>query len=307
LRRLTRVAATNRQFSLGAVLALGLVWLLCSVSGVQFLLHSPVASASSVDYFVHEVGTVETDLHDQAVFARQIRQDPFHKPPGSRLLTALRGKDVLLVFVESYGQVSVEGSSFSPAIDALPNQKTTQLRAAGFSARSAFVDAPGFGGMSWLAHSTLQSGVWANSQRRYDQLVQTNRFTLSDAFNRAGWRTINFAPADDASWPDGASFYHYDKLYDRANLGYHGPNYNYAPMPDQFMFAALQRSELAKAHRRPLFAEVDTVSSHMPWDRIPQMVPWNEIGNGSIFYHTRTLTEPDTFWWHPKKVQAAYR
>ena len=72
------------------------------------------------------------------------------------------------------------------------------------------------------------------------------------------------------------------------------------------MFAALQRLELAKTHRKPLFAEVDTVSSHMPWDRIPTMVPWNEVGNGSIFNRTRTLTEPPSFWWHPNQVKAAY-
>ena len=34
--------------------------------------------------------------------------------PGDQLLTGLRGKDVLLVFVESYGKVAVEGSSLSP-------------------------------------------------------------------------------------------------------------------------------------------------------------------------------------------------
>jgi hypothetical protein len=44
----------------------------------------------------------------------------------------------------------------------------------------------------------------------------------------------------------------------------------------------------------------------MPWDRIPQMVPWSEVGNGSIFNHTPTFTEPDSFWWHPKQVKAAY-
>jgi hypothetical protein len=168
------------------------------------------------------------------------------------------------------------------------------------------VNAPGFGGISWLAHSTLQSGVWANSQRRYDQLVASSRFTLSDAFNRAGWRTINFAPADDRAWPEGSSFYHYDKLYDRRQLGYRGPTFNYAPMPDQYMFAALERLELSKTHRRPLFAEVDTVSSHMPWDRIPRIVPWNEVGNGSIFDRVPVITEPGSFWWHPDQVKAAY-
>jgi hypothetical protein len=89
-------------------------------------------------------------------------------------------------------------------------------------------------------------------------------------------------------------------------MGYRGPGFNYAPMPDQYMFAALQRLELAKPHSRPLFAEVDTVSSHMPWDRVPQMVPWNSLGNGSIFNHVPMHREPSSFWWHPDQVKAAY-
>jgi phosphatidylglycerophosphate synthase len=303
--RLMRVAAENRRSSLRAVTGLGAVWMLCAVSGAQLLPDTPVASTSAASYIVHEVRTVQADIHDAAVFAKQIRLDRFRNTPGERLLTGLRGKDVLLVFVESYGQVSVQGSSFAPAIDGLLNRGTQQLRTAGFSARSAFVNAPGFGGISWLAHSTLQSGVWANSQRRYNQLIGSDRFTLTDAFNRAGWRTINFAPADDRDWPEGSSFYHYDKLYDRRDLRYRGPGFTYAPMPDQYMFAALQRLELAQLHR-PLFAEVDTVSSHMPWSRIPRLLPWSEVGDGSIYSRTPGHSEPGSFWWHPDQVKAAY-
>jgi phosphatidylglycerophosphate synthase len=306
LLRLMRIAAGHRSWSLGAVGALGALWLVFSVSGAQLLSHTSIASTSTASFVVDEVRTVQADIRDSAVFAKQISHDRFAGTPGNQLLTALRGKDVLLVFVESYGQVSVQGSSFSPAIDALLDEGTRQLRSAGFSARSAFLNAPGFGGVSWLAHSSLQSGVWANSQRRYNQLVDSHRFNLTDAFNRAGWRTINFAPADDRDWPEGSSFYHYDKLYDRRDMGYHGPTYSYAPMPDQYMYAALQRLELSNPDRRPLFAEVDTVSSHMPWDRIPEMVPWSEVGNGSVFNRTPTLTEPDSFWWHPQQVKAAY-
>jgi hypothetical protein len=76
-------------------------------------------------------------------------------------------------------------------------------------------------------------------------------------------------------------------------------------MPDQYMFGALQRLELARPHR-PLFAEVDTVSSHMPWDRIPRMIPWNDLGNGSIFNRIPMYREPSSFWWHPNQVKAAY-
>jgi hypothetical protein len=306
LLRLTAIAAGHRRWSLVAVAAFGPLWLLFSVSRAQLLSHTPIASASTASFVVGEVHTVQADIRDSAVFAKQIGHDRFATTPGNQLLTALRGKDVLLVFVESYGQVSVQDSSFSPAIDALLDNGTKQLRTAGFAARSAFLNAPGFGGVSWLAHSTLQAGVWANSQRRYNQLVGSHRFNLTDAFNRAGWRTINFAPADDRDWAEGSSFYHYDKLYDRREMSYQGPTYNYAPMPDQYMYAALERLELSEPSRRPLFAEVDTVSSHMPWDRIPEMVPWNEVGNGSIFSRTPTLTEPASFWWHPNRVKAAY-
>jgi hypothetical protein len=89
-------------------------------------------------------------------------------------------------------------------------------------------------------------------------------------------------------------------------MGYRGPGFTYAPMPDQYMFAALERLELAKTHRRPVFAEVDTVSSHMPWNRIPQQIPWSELGNGSIFNRIPMYHEPDSFWWHPNQVKTAY-
>jgi phosphatidylglycerophosphate synthase len=304
--RLTRVAADNRPFSLRAVAALGSVWLLCLAFGAQVLAHTPIASTSSASFVVGEVRAVAADIHDSAVFAKQINRDAFRNTPGERLLKGLHGKDVLLVFVEAYGQVSVQGSSFSPAIDALLRDGTKQLRSAGFSARSAFVNAPGYGGMSWLAHSTLQAGAWANTQRRYDQLVGSSRFNLTEAFNRAGWQTVNFAPADDRIWPTGSSFYHYSKLYDRRQMGYRGPGFTYAPMPDQYMFAALQRLVLAKAHRPPVFAEVDTVSSHMPWTQVPRQIPWSEVGDGSVFSRIPEYREPDSFWWHPSQVKVAY-
>ena len=122
---------------------------------------------------------MQTGLRDRARFARTLRHDRYRFATGDRLLTGLRGKDVLLVFVESYGQSAVEGSSFSPGVDSVLDTGTKGLRAAGFSSRSGWLTSPTFGGISWLAHSTLQSGVWVNSPTRYDQLVGSTRFTLS--------------------------------------------------------------------------------------------------------------------------------
>ena len=126
---------------------------------------------------------------------------------------------------------------------------TRQLQAAGFDARTAWLTSPTFGGISWLAHSTMQSGVWVDSQRRYDQLIGGDRFTLSQAFKRAGWRTVSDVPSNDRAWPPGTDFYHYDQLYDRRNVGYKGPTFGYASMPDQYVFDAFQRLELAKPDR----------------------------------------------------------
>ena len=90
------------------------------------------------------------------------------------------------------------------------------------------------------------------------------------------------SPEDDPVWPPGTSFYHFDKLYDRRNVGYHGPTFSYASMPDQYTLAAFQRLELTPGHK-PVMAEIDLVSSHTPWAPLPTMVPWNKVGNGSIF------------------------
>ena len=104
-----------------------------------------------------------------------------------------------------------------------------------------------------------------------------------EAFGEAGWRTVADVPSDTRDWPEGTSFYHYDQIYDRRNLGYRGPKYGFASMPDQYVLLALQRLELAKPNRRPIFSEIDLVSSHTPWTRIPPLIAWGRVGDGSIF------------------------
>jgi phosphatidylglycerophosphate synthase len=304
--RLTKVAADNRRAALRVIGAVGAVWALCWVFGAQLISHTPIASALSASVVVDGVKAVQADIHDQSVFASEIKHDSLRNTPTSQLLTGLRGKDVLFVFIEAYGQQAVQGRSFSPPVDAALSAGDKQLASAGFSSRSGFLTSSTYGGISWLAHSTLQSGVWVNSQRRYNQLMTTNRFTLSDAFKRAGWRTVDDVPSNDYYWPQGTSYYHYDKLYDRRNVGYRGPTYTYASMPDQYTYAALQRLELSKKKRPPLFAEVDTVSSHMPWNRIPEQIPWNTVGNGSVFNRAPSDHETGAFWSNPPRVQAAY-
>jgi phosphatidylglycerophosphate synthase len=281
--RVTKVAARHRRWSLGILAALAMAWGIFWIAGAQVVAGAPVASTSAAYFVAHEGQSVQVDLRARAAFGRDLGHDRFRATPGNQLLTGLRGKDVMLVFVESYGKVAVQGSAFSPAVDQVLDQGTQQLQNAGYTSRSAWLTSPTFGGISWLAHSTMQSGVWTDGQGRYDKLVTSGRFTLSKAFKRAGWRTVDVAPAQSRNWPEGFLLYGYDKVYDRRNLGYRGPGFSYAPMPDQFVLNAFQKNELSAPNRKPLFAELDLVSSHTPWTKIPQMVPWDQLGDGTIF------------------------
>ena len=137
---------------------------------------------------------------------------------------------MLFVFVESYGRVAVQDSSFAPGVDAVLDDGTRQAaRRPGSRPRSAFLTSPTFGGISWLAHSTLQSGLWVDSQQRYDELVDQRPAHAERApSGEAGWRTVGDVPAEHARLAGGRTFYHYDQLYDARNVGYRGPRFGYA-------------------------------------------------------------------------------
>ncbi len=304
--RLTRVASGHRTASLRAVAALAPVWIVCALLGVHLARGVPVASASAADYAYGQVSRIPSEIRDEREFSRDTVADPLRSAPADGLLTGLRGKDVLFVFVESYGRVAVQDSSMAPGVDAVLDDGTASLRAQGFSARSAFLTSPTFGAISWLAHSTLQSGLWVDSQQRYDVLMSSNRFTLGRAFERAGWRTVGDVPANTHDWPQGA-FYGYDKLYDSRNVGYEGPRFGYPTMPDQYTLDAFHRLELSTAHRKPVMAEIDLITSHAPWSRTPHMIEQSRVGDGSVYAGMpEQAPSKSVIWRSPERVRAAY-
>ena len=305
--RVNRALANNRRASIRAIAALGIVWVLFAITGLQSSAGVPIASTSTFKLAYGQLHDLGDDLADRDVFGAQIANDPLRDDPAEGLLSGLRGKDVILAFVESYGRSAVEGSSFSPGINAVLNAGTSRLEAAGFSSRSAFLTSPTFGGASWLAHSTMQSGLWVNSQQRYNQLLTRDRLTLTGAFARAGWRTVFDVPSNTIDWPEGSRFYGFDTIYDSRNVGYRGPKFSYATMPDQYVLSAFHRLELADTDRDPVMAELDLVSSHHPWTPLPHLVEWNQVGDGTIFDGVPEQGEsPEDAFQSPDKVRALY-
>jgi hypothetical protein len=157
-----------------------------------------------------------------------------------------------------------------------------------------------------FAHSTLLSGLWVDNEQRYQTLLASDRFTLDGAFKRAGWQTVAVMPGVTRPWPEGA-FYGFDREYDLRDLGYHGPHFSWAPMPDQFALAQLQRLALAPRDHGPVMAEVPLVSSHTPWAPLPRLVPWNDVGDGSVFGPMAAGgVQPSAIWPDAAKVRTAY-
>ncbi|MFK3979078.1 sulfatase [Micromonospora sp. NPDC050397] len=304
--RLAGVVARHRTISTRAVLVLGAVWAVCAVFGAQLAPGLPVAARSAANLAYDRTVEVRTGLRDQENFAAEAAVDAFRDTPGDRLLTALRGKDVILSFVESYGRSAVDDPAIAPGVGAVLDQGNRRLAAAGFASRSAFLTSPTAGGGSWLAHGTFLSGLWINNQQRYDNLLASDRLTLNTSFRRAGWRTVAVMPALTEPWPEGA-FYANERIYGVDDLGYHGPRFSFAPMPDQYTLSAFERLERGKPDRPPLMAEIPLVSSHGPWAPLPRMVGWDELGDGSVFDRIADEGEsPDDVWRDPSRVRTEY-
>ncbi|RZU49273.1 hypothetical protein EV385_1015 [Krasilnikovia cinnamomea] len=304
--RLSRVAGRHRTAATRTGIGLTAAWVVCATLGVQVVPGLPVASRSEADFVRDRALLVRQGVHDQRAFERAVEVDGFGDIPGSQLLTHLAGKDVVVSFIESYGRSAIDDPALAQYVDPALADGTRQLTAAGFATRSAWLTSPTFGGYSWLAHSTLQSGLSIDNQQRYRSLVSTDRLTLTGAFKRAGWDTVGFEPNNTYAWPEG-DFYGYQRVWDARNLGYRGPQFSWSRMPDQYTLAAMQRNEFGRAGRGPLFAEVTLSSSHTPWAPLPQMIDWDAVGDGSVFGAQAAAGQSaDQVWKDPKRVRTEY-
>ena len=304
VRRLASIVVRHRSAATRAVAALGIVWITCAVSGVQIVPGVPLAADSAAALTYDSARRVPAALRDQEAFAAQAAVDAFRDTPGQDLLTGLRGKDVIFSFIESYGRDAVE----NPEVGAVLDDGDRRLRAAGFASRSAFLTSPTAGGGSWLAHSTFLSGLWIDNQERYRSLLTSERLTLISAFRRANWRTIGVQPGTAQAWPEGETFYGYDRIYTAGELGYRGPKFGWSSMPDQYTLSVFERFEHATPGHAPLMAEITLVSSHSPWAPIPRLIGWTDIGDGSVYTAIAAAgNSMEDVWRDPARIRTEYR
>ncbi|HEY6923793.1 MAG TPA: hypothetical protein VI653_10010 [Steroidobacteraceae bacterium] len=201
-------------------------------------------------------------------------------PPSPRFhsdLQALGNRDVLVIFLESYGRVTYEHADIAREVTPARERLAATVNRTGRSMVSAFVTSPTFGGGSWLAHSSLMSGIDVNDPDRYGLLLTQERPTLASFFAQNGYRVVADMPGIRQRWPEG-SFYRFDALYNAPTLNYQGPEFGWWRIPDQFSLAVLDAREIQPQPRKPLFVLFPTINTHMPWRPIPPLQSdWHRV------------------------------
>ncbi|MCM4080241.1 sulfatase-like hydrolase/transferase [Paractinoplanes hotanensis] len=303
--RLVKVSTRHTLPARRLLAGLSAVWVALALSGLTLFPNAPVASDSGITLAKSTVRQIPATIRDERQFAAAVRHDPYASVPAGDLVAGLKGKDVIIGVVESLGHSSLTDPQMSAVVNPALDAANAKLGGAGFHARTGWLTSSTYGGGSWLAHGSFQSGLWITSQRRYDEMVTGDRLTLTRAFKDAGWQTAGMEPGNTKDWPE-AGFYGYDTVFDSRNMGYQGPDFGWSRMPDQFVLDTFQREIYAKA-TKPVMAEITLTSSHEPWTHIPSMVPWDSVGDGKVF-ESQVVGAPERseLWADPVKAQAAY-
>lgn len=263
-----------------------------------------VVEAGALPYLQARTTLIATSISDMADFERTLsKQAP---TPAAPNFAKVAGRDVILIFVESYGRSAVEDARYAPIIAPRLSQIEQQLAAKGFSSASRWITSPTVAGLSWLAHGTFLSGLWVDNQARYDRLMMSDWPTLNRQFAAAGWQSVAVMPAITMDWPE-AAYYGYDRVLAAKDLGYRGKPYNWVTMPDQYTLSALQRLVRDRPDRKPVMAEIALISSHAPWTPVASLVEWAAVGDGTIFdTQADRGPTPKEVWADPERVRQHY-
>ena len=249
------------------------------------------------------VSALQRAVADQTVFAPLLRTDPLSgAKPG---FATLADRDVIVIFIESYGRGFLERRRFRDQAIARLSDVDKTIRGAGLHARSGWSRSSVRGGRSWLTHATFMSGLRITNHGRFERLVTSKRTSLNRLFEQAGWTTAGVMPAITLDWPEG-DWYGFQQFHGSRTLGYRGQNFEWVTMPDQYTLAAFEE-KIRQPSKRPLMAQIALISSHAPWTPLPLVLPWEAVGDGAIFDGTKRQGDlPREVWADPERIRDQY-
>jgi hypothetical protein len=178
--------------------------------------------------------------------------------------------DVLLFLVESYGRLLFADPGTRDAHRELLRDLERGLSEAGVHAVSAFATATVSGGRSWIAEGTVLSGMPIHYEAEFQHLIVQRPPSLVSWLARAGYHTVLLLPADrDRPGARVVNRWGFDEVIAHAQLGYRGAPIGWGIVPDQFSLQFAERTVLQRP--APLFFDFHMVSSHAPWQDVPEL------------------------------------
>ncbi|RFF29528.1 alkaline phosphatase [Wenzhouxiangella sediminis] len=276
-----------------ASLLLGLPWVAAKL---------PVIESQAWRLLVTQAASLEATRDARARILAAADAPEFEPGP----LPGLAGRDVYVVFIESYGGSALDRARMAGRVEPLLRRWTERLGAAGVEAVSGRMKAPIRGGQSWLSHASLLSGLSIDSQVWYEMLLEKDIGLLSDDFRQTGHVAVNVAPGIVMDWPEGDRL-GFDRIYAAADLGYEGPPLGWVTMPDEYTLHTFSE-RIRPQQDGPVFAQIALISSHWPWR--PVIEPLDDhsrIGHGRVYSSSIDEGErPATLLFDPDRMRRAY-
>jgi hypothetical protein len=251
-----------------------------------------------------QILSIEDQRQQERAFVARLEKTARARAAGPAALKELAGADVLLFMVESYGRTVFSRPNYRPAMEATMARFGGVLARHGFKACSTYLVSPTYGGSSWLAHDTLESGLRVDNDLKDTTLLRSAVPPMASYFRKSGYRTVSVMPGSRFPFSEGA-YFDYEQVYYARHFDYRGPTFGWAPMPDQYVLDWVRRREFTQ-RERPLFVRYVLISSHAPFNIQPPFIPdWDLIGDGGIFKDRPAVYYP-IYWPDLKNAGEAY-
>ena len=193
--------------------------------------------------------------------------------PAASDLGRLKHRDLYLVLIDSYGAAMLGDPRLAAALGAFEKGAGE----AGYYLASGRLAAPGAEAGARLAEASLASGLRLDPVL-YRMLLASGRRSIADYMAAAGYRTIEIAPdlrragIEERSWG-------FERTVAAGDLGYSGPRFGGAGIPDQWTLAQVLERIDAKAHP-PAFVRIELASARPPAAPVPSYVAeWSDIAH----------------------------
>jgi len=221
-------------------------------------------------------------------------------------IPALAGRDVVMVFIESYGVSALDQPRYADVLAPVLARSENTLSEAGLSMLSTRMASPIRGGQSWLSHATVLAGQPIDNDYWYSLLLDSGQGFLTDDLRLTGHTPMAVAPAIVQPWPEAGAL-GFEAIYPAASLDYAGPASGWVGIPDQYTLYRYSR-HLRTRHPGPVFSVLMLISSHAPWSPGPPLLDdWDALGRPDPWPDwTAPARDPLAYWRDTDRLRGRY-